>query len=73
MSAVGDLVDVTPAMSVDAEGRLILAGRELHGCCLEAADGPHGDCDFSQFIKLPPSARPQRTFIPHKRKETNGG
>jgi hypothetical protein len=73
MTTVDDLVDVTRAMSLDSQGRLMLAGRALHGCCLEAADGPHGDCDFSQFVNLPPAARPQRTFIPHKRKETDGG
>lgn len=53
---------------VDDEGRLMWRGKEVHGCCLEAAAGPHGDCDLSQFIDLPPAAPPRRTFIPHKPK-----
>lgn len=70
MTTVDDLVDVTRPMSVDAEGRLMLAGRELHPCCLEAVEFGHGECDLSQFINLPPAARQRRTFIPHKTKES---
>jgi len=59
------LVDVSEPMHVDSEGRLMFEGRAWHGCCLEAADSPHGDCDLSQFVDVPKGPSKQRTFIPH--------
>lgn len=70
MTAVDDLVDVASPMSVDAEGRLMLGGREFHPCCLEAVAYGHGECTFDGFVAVPIGKSRQRTFIPHKTKES---
>jgi hypothetical protein len=54
------LVDVSEPMHVDSEGRLVFDGQSWHGCCLEAADGPHGDCETTQFINIPVDRKPNR-------------
>jgi hypothetical protein len=63
---VDDLVDVTQVMFVDGQGRLVLAGRELHPCCLEAVDYGHGECTFDGFVTIPAGKNRQRTPIPVK-------